>query len=129
LLTKKDDDQNEAKEKMLFSIKDSIRPILKKIKSEQLSIFQNNQLDVIEAILNNLIGSYAVGIKSKYYKLDPNEIKIANLIKEGKKTSEIASLLNISKSTINWYRNSIRQKLGIKNKKVNLRNYLLDMPN
>jgi len=50
----------------------------------------------------------------------PREVEIASLIKDGKTTKEIGRLLNISTSTVNIYRNSIRCKLNLNNKKINL---------
>jgi len=51
-------------------------------------------------------------------------LKVAQLIRDGKANKEIAQLLHLSKSTILTHRHHIRVKLGIKNKKVNLRSVL-----
>jgi hypothetical protein len=34
-------------------------------------------------------------------------------------------MLNLTIGTVKWYRDSIRKKIGVKNKKVNLKNHLL----
>ena len=57
--------------------------------------------------------------------LTPREIQVAELIKEGKTTKEIAAMFNLSNSTVECFRDNIREKLDIKNKKVNLRSFLL----
>ena len=110
---------------MLVNIKDLILPLLTKMKLGQLSHSQKTYLDIIESNLNNVIAPFAVNINSRYYKLTPTEIQIANLVREGKTTKEIANLLNLAMSTIHTHRDNIRVKLGIKNKKVNLRTNLI----
>jgi DNA-binding CsgD family transcriptional regulator len=56
--------------------------------------------------------------------LTPQEIQIVDLIKQGKNTKEIAGMLNASPNTIATHRNNIREKLNLRNAKVNLRSYL-----
>jgi DNA-binding CsgD family transcriptional regulator len=49
---------------------------------------------------------------------------VANLIKHGKTTKEIAAILSLSRQTIEFYRKRIRKKLGITRKSVNLQTFL-----
>jgi PAS domain S-box-containing protein len=125
LLNKKDEAQKELEERMLVNIQDLIMPLLTKMRLGPLAPSQKTYLDVIESNLNNVIAPFAVNISSKYHKLTPAEIQIANLVREGKTTKEIANLLSLAMSTIHTHRDNIRVKLGIKNKKVNLRTNLL----
>ena len=57
--------------------------------------------------------------------LTQTEIQIANFIMQGTRSKEIAGLMKLSKGTIDFYRNNIRKKLGIRNQKANLQSYLL----
>lgn len=124
LLNKKEEAQKQAEEKMLVSIKDLILPLVTKMKLGRLTYSQKAYLDVIESNLNNILAPFAVDINSKYYKLTPTEIQIANLVREGKTTKEIANLLSLAMSTVHTHRDHVRVKLGIKNHKVNLRTHL-----
>ena len=62
---------------------------------------------------------------STFFGPTPMEIRMANLVKEGQTNKEIAELLCFSKNTILFHRYNIRDKLGLKNKKINLRTHLL----
>jgi DNA-binding CsgD family transcriptional regulator len=52
------------------------------------------------------------------------EVQVANLVKAGRRNQEIASILGISLNTVMTHRYLLRSKLGLKQKKVNLRSYL-----
>ena len=57
-------------------------------------------------------------------RLTPAELEVAQLLRDGKTSDEIAELLNISVPTVSSHRSSIRRKLGLVNKSVNLKSYL-----
>jgi len=71
-----------------------------------------------------MIAPYAHQLSTKYLKLTPTEIQVANFIRQGKSTKEIADVLTLSPKTIATHRKNIRVKLDIKNKKANLRSSL-----
>lgn len=56
--------------------------------------------------------------------LSPRELQIADLIRQGQSTKEIAAYLHLAPGTVEFYRDRLRRKLQIKNKKTNLRTYL-----
>ena len=66
-------------------------------------------------------------LHSRYLNLTPKEIRVASLIKEGRTTKEIAELLGMSVAAIDFHRNNIRKKLGLRNKKANLISHLATM--
>ena len=45
-------------------------------------------------------------------------------LKDGKTTGEIAGIIGVAASAIDTYRNKIRHKLNLNNKKINLQSYL-----
>jgi len=79
--------------------------------------------NVLESNLKDIISPFAKKLSVKYLNLTNREVEVANLIKEGKTTKEIASFLNVSESAVNVYRYHIRRKLNL-SKKHNLRSYL-----
>lgn len=60
--------------------------------------------------------------------LNPAEYRIATLIRKGKNSQEIASILNSSPRTVEWHRMNIRKKLGISDRKVSTFNFLGAFP-
>jgi len=127
LLSKKDEAQKDIEERMLDNVKGLIHPVLTKMRQEQLNPTQEIYLDLIESNIDNIVAPFAVNITSKYYNLTSTEIQVANLIREGKTTKDIADLLSLAISTIHTHRDNIRIKLGIKNKKYNLSAYLKNL--
>lgn len=124
LLKKKDENKTELEQQMLFNVKELIMPVLDKLKVSGLDERQKAYAGVVENNLNDIISPFVHGLTYRFYNLTPTEIQIANFIKQGKSTKEIAVLLNLSTKTVETHRRNIRRKIGIKKKKVNLRTHL-----
>jgi|GEM_PF-435757 len=127
LLKRREDDKTELEEKVLANVKELVEPYIEKLKKTGLNADQAAYATVIETHLNDIISPFLHNLTSKYLNLTPREIQIANLIKEGKTTKEIADILNSSQGAIDFHRNNIRNKLGLKKKSANLRSYLLSL--
>jgi DNA-binding CsgD family transcriptional regulator len=80
-------------------------------------------VNILETNLRNILSPFTHRLSTKYLNMTSREVRIADLIKEGKSTKDIAEVLNVTPSTINIYRYRIRKKLGMNNKD-NLRTYL-----
>ncbi len=128
LLKKRDRDREELEEKVMFNLKELAVPVLEKLKMTKLDPNQTAYLSVLESNLIEIVSPFPYGLSSKYLDLTPTEIQVANLVRRGESTKEIANLLNSTPRAIEFHRNNIREKLGLKNKKTNLRSYLLTLP-
>jgi PAS domain S-box-containing protein len=127
LLKRGEQDKNELEEKVLSNIKDLVFPYVEKLKSCALDNRPMTYLEILESNLNNIISPFLKKLSSQYLNLTPTEIQVANLIREGKSTKQIADIINISERAIEFHRNNIRDKLGLKKSKTNLRSYLLTL--
>jgi PAS domain S-box-containing protein len=124
LLQKRDDAISHIEEKLLVNTKTRVLPYIDKIKGTKPSQRQLEFLQVLETNLKEIVSPFLKNLTNQVSDLSPSEIEVASLIKEGRSTKEIASFLNLSDHTIETYRNRIRNKLGLKQKKINLRTYL-----
>jgi PAS domain S-box-containing protein len=124
LLRKSDENKKEMEDNMLANINELVAPYLEKIQNRPLSETQKMYMHIIKTNLNEIVSPFSRKLISKYYNLTPAELTVADLIKHGKTTKEIASLLCLSEKTISTQRKNIRKKIGINQKKVNLRSYL-----
>lgn len=125
LLKQRDDDRIELETKILVNVKEMIMPYVEKLKNISKTPDQIGCLSILETNLGNIISPFLRNITLKHPNLTPKEIQIAVLIKEGKTTKDIARILNVSSRAIEFHRDNMRTKFQIKNKKANLRAYLL----
>jgi PAS domain S-box-containing protein len=124
LLQKRDDAIADIEEKLLINTKNLVLPYIDKIKITHPSKMHLELLQVLESNLKKIVSPFLKNLTSQAADLSPSELEVASLIRDGRSTKEIASFLNLSENTIETYRNRIRNKLGLKQKKVNLRTYL-----
>ena len=124
LLEKREQDKKDLEEKIMVNFRELILPILEKMKNSGLKDRQKTYLEILDTNLNDILSPLLKGLTSRLLKLSPTENQVANMIKQGKRTKEIADIMNVSCKTIDFHRDNIRKKTGIKNKKVNLRTYL-----
>ena len=127
LLRQREKDKDELEEKVLANVKQLAMPYIERLKKSRLKDKEADYVNILESNLINIISPFSNKLSSKYVKLTPKEIQIANLIKEGKTSKDTAELLNISPGTVEFHRENIRRKLNLKNKKDNLRSYLLTL--
>jgi DNA-binding CsgD family transcriptional regulator len=125
LLDQRDRDRAQMEERMATNVGRLIKPCLEKLRACRLDMEAVSHLDVLEANLEGIIEPFLQRLTMTHSDLTSTEIRIVNYVKQGMRSKEIADLLKLSKGTIDFHRNNIRDKLGIRNKKIKLRTYLL----
>ncbi|MCG6909428.1 MAG: PAS domain S-box protein [Deltaproteobacteria bacterium] len=129
LLTQRENDKSEVQEHVLSNVKELVSPYVERLKKSRLNTSQTTLVNIMDSNLNNIISPFIRRLSSKYLHFTPMEIRVANLVKEGKTNKEIAELLFLSKNTILFHRHNIRTKLGLKGTGLNLRTHLLSYEN
>jgi PAS domain S-box-containing protein len=125
LLKKREQDRQHMEEQMLVNVRELVIPYIERMRNSQLDERQTACLDVMTATLDDIVSPFLHKLPLEFLHLTPSEIQVANLIKHGKTTKEIAQMLVLSQKTVEFYRKRIRKKLGITNKAVNLRTFLV----
>ncbi len=120
-------DKNEAEEQFISNIWELIVPSIEFLKANLRDEHILLQLDVIEQNLKNIALPLVRRMKNLNAALTPKQLLIAGLVREGKPTEEISSILGVSPHAVAFHRKHIRRKLGLQNRGVNLRSYLLSL--
>ena len=124
LLKRRDEDKQELEEKVVANVKALVLPYLQRLKESGLNPQQKTIATILESNLREIVSPFVTRLSSMFVNLTPTELKVADLVRDGRTSKEIASLLNLSYNTIMFHRHNIRGKLGLKKKKTNLRSYL-----
>jgi len=122
------DHRHEEKKKLQASVARNVEtlvlPYLERLKRGHLDPGQEANLTILETNVRHLVSPFAKRLSSELARLTPTEIRVAQLIRDGKTSKEIAEISNVSVESVNFHRRNIRAKLGLRAKKQNLRSYL-----
>ena len=124
LLEKRMKDRENLEESVLSNVKTLISPYVKKLNNSKLTEEQQTFLNVLNSNLNEIVSPFTKRLSAKYLNLTPKEIRIANLVTQGKTNKEIAEMQGVAIRTIAGHRENIRKKLDLVNRKTNLRTFL-----
>jgi DNA-binding CsgD family transcriptional regulator len=122
LLHQVQEDKEHLEQRFVINVNKLVLPYLEKMKKGRLNEEQNSYLDIIRANLKGIMSPFLHNVQQ--FNLTQRETQVANLIKDGRTTKEIAEVVGVALDAVNSYRNSIRLKLGLNKKKVNLQAYL-----
>ncbi len=103
-------------------------PAIEKVRTEVNTEIRNSYLYIMREQLIHLTKGFSRELEGRFLKLTRSEIRICQLIQEGHSSKEIANLMNVSFETVQVHRRNIRQKLGLRGRKVNLYNLLSSRP-
>ncbi|HUU52641.1 MAG TPA: PAS domain-containing protein [Candidatus Heimdallarchaeota archaeon] len=114
-------EKRKIKDDIMANVHVTITPILEKLRLENVA---PRQVALLHHHINDLTSSFGSEITKKSMKLTTKEIEVCNMVKAGLSNKDISRLQNISHKTVEGHRKSIRQKLGLTGKKINLTSYL-----
>ena len=124
LISRMDDEIKTFKDNYTLNLKNNILPILHELASKSGGTFEVTKLvKLVEKFICEFETPLTTQITMQSV-LSLQEYKVAQLVSEGLQSKDIASILSLSKMTVDTHKRNIRKKLAITNKEVNLKNYL-----
>lgn len=127
LLKQRESDREELERRFLNNVKDLVLPYVEKLRQAPLKAREKTLAEIVETHLKDIISPLLQRLSNANILLTPQEMHVAALVKDGKTSKEIAQILNVSETTVHFHRKNLRDKFGLKNKRQNLRVYLLSL--
>jgi PAS domain S-box-containing protein len=124
LLKKSEQEKEELEDSILQNINTILFPIMDKLRSTQSPEISQHYLSLLEENLKKISSPFLKKLSAQHQKFSPREVEVANLIRNGRDTKEIADILLLTPTAINFHRKNIRRKLGLTSKKQNLQVFL-----
>jgi PAS domain S-box-containing protein len=115
-LEQREQDRLELEERIRATIERLIHPTLSRLERLLGTRPESAQLAALRINLDEIVRPYArrlTSLGSGTAPLTRRELEIANLIRLGKTTDEIAQALRVSRSVVSFHRGNIRRKLGM----------------
>lgn len=124
LLKKREGDRSILAEQVLSNSAKLVEPFLDRLQESGLNDQQMVLVDILRSNITELTSPFSSNFSTKLVRLTPAEIQVANLVKLGKRTKEIASIMHLAPGTISIHRKNIRKKLELTHQKTNLQTML-----
>gem|GEM_PF-1830667 len=124
LLKERADERRSMEEKVLANLNQMIRPQLSALTAGPLSPRQQTLVEAVDRSLDDILSPLSRRFVIETSQLTPTETAVANMIRQGKTTKEIADLMGVATSTVDFHRLNIRRKLRLTHKGKNLQSYL-----
>lgn len=127
LLRQRDEDKKRIEETIYINVDRLVLPYVEQILGGRLSEKQRTLAEVVDNNLRDIVSPFLKSLTTVHTMLTPQEIEVANMVRSGRSSKEIAEVLGISVSGVDFHRKKLRQKLGLTNSSKNLRSYLLSL--
>ena len=123
LLEHREKEKIRVQQDVAANVQKLVVPYLNRMEELNLDGELKTYLGILRSNLQDLTAPLARSLLAQFG-LTPTEMRVADLIRHGKSTKEIADLLSVSANAVSVHRHGIRKKLGLLNRKINLRSHL-----
>jgi PAS domain S-box-containing protein len=126
LLDTREREKKDAVECMAEGLRRTVLPYLDRLE-ERLRDDSRVYLDAIRTNIEALFESNSGRLSRLSFRLTPMELRVADLVRLGRTTKEIASALNVSPHAVSFHRGNIRKKCGLLGEGRSLYTHLLSL--
>lgn len=127
LLRQRDEDKARIEETIYTNVDRLVLPYVERLLQGNLSEKQRTLAEVIDSNLREITAPFLRSLAGFKVMLTPQEIEVANMVRGGRSSKEIADVLNLSVSGVDFHRKSLRRKFGLTHSAQNLRTYLMTL--
>jgi len=125
LMKKMEEHRTACEETLRENLNKVAMPYLQRAKEKIKDKAAVDHLRLLEESLSSVFAPYTHSLAAEFPRLTSTEIDVANFIVQGRRTKEIADVLNVTPKAIEVHRNNLRRKFGLTNQKTGLRTHLL----
>jgi len=119
-----DQEKIEMERNISSKIETLVLPALDKVEKERSAGLRTSYLEILKQQLLGLTKGFSKELDGRLLTLTPTEMRICQMILSGGSSKQIANTLNLAYDTVQTHRKSIRRKLGLQGRGVNLHTYL-----
>ena len=114
LLEQREQDQRELEQRIVSNVDQLIEPTLERLSRSFRHRPERLELDALRANLREIVGPFAQRLaEGGGPALTRREREVADLVRHGRTSAEIAEALHVSRAAVAFHRANIRRKLGI----------------
>jgi DNA-binding CsgD family transcriptional regulator/predicted RNA-binding protein YlxR (DUF448 family) len=116
LLEQREQDQRELEQRIVSNVDQLIEPTLERLSRSLRHRPERLEIDALRANLREIVGPFGqrlAEIGAPNQALTRREREVADLVRHGRTSAEIAGALHVSRAAVAFHRANIRRKLGI----------------
>jgi len=116
LLEQREEDRTELEQRVLSNVEQLIEPTLDRLSHMLAQRPERLEVEALRANLREIVGPFANQLaraEGMSQPLTRREIAVANFVRLGKTSDEIAESLHISRSAVSFHRANVRRKMGL----------------
>jgi PAS domain S-box-containing protein len=117
-----DDEKEQYRHEICTNIENLLRPTLRKL--QQDGRLSRRDVEILVHGLDEVTGKHIDEYRNNVSKLTPRELDILDMIRTGRSSKQIADALGLSSQTVHKHRQSIRRKLQLDHREINLAAFL-----